>query len=201
MKKSIKIFIDSLDVLDTLNDEQAGQLFKAIRAYEVDKKEVLDGLMKAIFVPFKNNMERADEAYTRTVEANKANGLKGGRPKANGLKRKPNNPKKDKDKDKDKDTYIIPNGINIKAFDAWCDYKGKRYSVKAKTLAVTRLAKYDEATQQEMVDNSIMNSWSGLFELKQQNKVKSNKFTDKVDEYFSKQIQIGMGEIIDARID
>ena len=105
MKKSFKLFHDSLDVLDELSDEEAGQLFKAIRAYEVGDKLLLSGLMKAIFTPFKNNTDRAKLAYTATVEANKANGLKGGRPKrnkANGLKPNRNNPDKDKDKDKDK---------------------------------------------------------------------------------------------------
>ena len=151
--------------------------------------------MKAIFVPFKNNMERADEAYERTVEANKANGLKGGRPKANGLKRKPNNPKKDKDKD----TYIIPNGINIKAFNEWCTHKGSKYSKQGKTLSCNLLAKYDEATQQEMVDNSIMNNYKGLFEPKQQKAFKStNQTSDTIERYFAQQ---NKGEIIDARID
>ena len=140
MKKSIKIFTDSLDVLETLTDEQAGQLFKAIKAYEVNKEEVLDGLMKAIFVPFKNNIERADEAYTKVVEANKANGLKGGRPnrnKANGLKPNPNNPKKDKDKDKDKDKeYIAP----ILSFLNETLNTKYRTAIKTKTLILARVS-------------------------------------------------------------
>jgi|FLOH01.1.fsa_nt_gi hypothetical protein len=102
MKKSFKLFIDSLDVLDELSDEEAGKLFKAIREYELNEKEVLTGLMKAVFTPFKNNLDRAKQAYDAVCEANKANGLKGGRPnrnKANGLKPNRNNPDKDKDKD------------------------------------------------------------------------------------------------------
>ena len=104
MKKSFKLFIDSLDVLDELSDEEAGKLFKAIREYELNEKEVLTGLMKAIFTPFKNNSDRAKVAYNAVCEANKANGLKGGRPKQNkpiGLKANPNNPDKDNKKDKD----------------------------------------------------------------------------------------------------
>lgn len=107
MKKSFKLFIDSLDVLDELTDEQAGQLFKAIRQYEIDKTETLNGLMKAIFTPFKNNSDRAKDAYGAVCEANKANGLKGGRPKSEKnrmgfleTEQKPKNPDKDKDKDK-----------------------------------------------------------------------------------------------------
>ena len=98
MKKSFSLYIDSLDVLDQLSDEDAGKLFKAIRAYEIDETEILDGLLKAVFVPFKNNIDRAKESYSRVVEANKANGLKGGRPKrkkANGFTENPKNPNKD----------------------------------------------------------------------------------------------------------
>ena len=115
MKKSLKLFIDSLDVLDELSDEQAGVLFKAIRDYEINGTENLSGLMKAIFTPFKNNIDRAKVAYSEACERNKANGLKGGRPKAkksdtkqnkpSGLKSNPKNPDKDKDKDKDKIRY------------------------------------------------------------------------------------------------
>lgn len=104
MKKVFKIFIDSLDVLDELSDEQAGQLFKAIRAYEVSGEEVLSGLMKAVFTPFKNNSDRATAAYNAVCEANKANGIKGGRPKSEnnpmGLKlteQKPKNPKEEEE--------------------------------------------------------------------------------------------------------
>ncbi|TET88765.1 MAG: hypothetical protein E3J96_02665 [Sulfurovum sp.] len=108
MKKSFKLFIDSLDILDDLTDEQAGQLFKAIRAYEADGVETLGGLLRAVFNPFKTNSDRAKIAYKNVVERNKANGLKGGRPKTQdnpvGLLITQDNPKKaDKDKDKDKD--------------------------------------------------------------------------------------------------
>ena len=109
MKKSIKIFIDSLDVLEELTDEQAGQLFKAIRAYEIDNKEILTGILKAVFTPFKNNLDRAEVAYRAVCERNRVNGAKGGRPNPNkpsGLKSNPNNPKKDKDKDKDINTIV-----------------------------------------------------------------------------------------------
>lgn len=112
MKKSFKLYYDSLDVLSELSDEQAGQLLRAIVKYETEGEEILEGLMKAVFTPFKNNIDRANKAYTDVCERNKANGLKGGRPKAKethsvilGSEKTHSNPKKaDKDKDKDKDT-------------------------------------------------------------------------------------------------
>jgi len=120
MKKSFKLYTDSLDVLDELTDEQSGQLFKAIRAYELNQEEILTGLMKAIFTPFKNNIDRAKAEYEAVCERNKANGLKGGRPNPNkpsGLKSNPKNPDKDKDKDKDNTPFSFT--LNTKkSFDS-----------------------------------------------------------------------------------
>jgi len=134
MKKSFKLYYDSLDVLKELSDEQSGQLFKAIISYEKDGEEILEGLMKAVFTPFKNNIDRANIAYKAVCERNKANGLKGGRPKPTGTHSvkvgnnlTQDNPKeadKDKDKDKDKDT-IAP--INIISF-----YKDNISNLQAK---------------------------------------------------------------------
>jgi len=136
MKKSIKIFIDSLDVLEELTDEQAGQLFKAIKAYEVDNKEILTGLLKAVFTPFKNNIDRANIAYNAVCERNRANGAKGGRPNPNkpsGLKSNPNNPKKDKDKDINTIVEIVSflNNVTSSNFRASSD--------KTKSLIKSRL--------------------------------------------------------------
>ena len=137
MKKSFKLFIDSLDVLEELTDEQAGQLFRAIRAYEVDGIEILTGLMKAIFTPFKHNIDRAKAEYEAVCERNKANGLKGGRPnpvKPSGLESPP--VKADKDKDKDKDTIYsdVISHLNIKTGKSY-----KSNSNKTKDLITARI--------------------------------------------------------------
>ena len=135
MKKSFKLFLDSLDVLDELTDEQSGQLFKAIRAYEIDETEILTGLMKAIFTPFKNNIDRAKIEYITVCERNRANGAKGGRPnpkKPTGIFTNPNNLDKDKDKDKDKkrEEYIIiaEKPLEEKAIDYLNKLTGKKFT-------------------------------------------------------------------------
>lgn len=100
-KRSFLLHIDSLCVLDELTDAQAGKLFKTIKAYhlrdaercEQDGETGFDGLMddflmRVLFAPFKAQFDRDSERYIGTVEKNKANGLKGGRPK----KEKPQNP-------------------------------------------------------------------------------------------------------------
>lgn len=125
-RKSFVIHIDSLDILDELNDEQAGKLLKAIKAYHKDEDLELDFTTKLAFSQFKNQFIRDDEKYQKICERNKANGKKGGRPeqtnnnqevtnktKANpknpnkptGLSGNPKNPNKpDSDNDSDSDS-------------------------------------------------------------------------------------------------
>lgn len=144
-KKSLSLFIDSLDVLDDLTDEQAGQLFKAIREYEVNEKETLSGLMKAIFVPFKNGIDREKEAYKNQVARNKANGKKGGRPKSEDNPKNPvgfsetqQNPQKaynEEEEEKEEEKEYIPakmqEGIEEKFSLIWkaysLDFLGKKF--------------------------------------------------------------------------
>lgn len=56
--------------------------------------------------------------------------------------------------------------LNLEAFEEWCEYKGKNYSSKGKSLSANFLSKYDKTTQMQMVESSIRNGYKGLFELK-----------------------------------
>lgn len=73
--------MDSLDVLDELTAEQAGQLLLAMRDYNEGKQVQLSGLLKAVFIPFKNQFDRDFEKYQAIVLRNRENGAKGGKPK------------------------------------------------------------------------------------------------------------------------
>ena len=70
--KSFIIYKDSLQVLDELDDAQAGRLFKAIKAYQLGEAEIDDMLNDIVtrlaFVPFKSNFERDIEKYNDKVE-------------------------------------------------------------------------------------------------------------------------------------
>ncbi|ALV25056.1 helix-turn-helix domain protein [Campylobacter iguaniorum] len=63
------------------------------------------------------------------------------------------------------DISKYPN-LNHKAFTEWCEYKGKNYSDKGKTLSANTLSKFEPKIQQDMVNQSIQNNWAGLFEVK-----------------------------------
>lgn len=70
---------------------------------------------------------------------------------------------KQKEKTEDED---LPENINLEAFNQWCQYKGKNYSRQGKTLSANKLSKFTHKEQREMVNNSIMNNYKGLFEVK-----------------------------------
>lgn len=91
-RKSFVLHKDSLQVLDDLSDEQAGKLFKAIKAIQLSEEFELDAITKIALSPFKAQFARDNEKYERIVERNKNNGLKGGRPKTEDNPEEPKNP-------------------------------------------------------------------------------------------------------------
>ena len=107
-KKSFILHIDSLGILDSLNYEQAGRLFKAIKCYQEGDEIELDEVTKLIFFPFKSQFDRDQEKYENICIRNKNNGVKGGRPKTQNnpvgskeTQEPPKNLKNDKDSDSD----------------------------------------------------------------------------------------------------
>jgi hypothetical protein len=80
--KSFIIHIDSLEILKSLNNEQAGKLFKAIKQYQEDQTIIEeDQLIKIALIPFVSQFKRDKEKYDNICKRNKENGKNGGRPK------------------------------------------------------------------------------------------------------------------------
>ena len=80
-RKSFVLHIDSLEILDDLTNDQAGVLFKAIKAYQNDDEFNLESIVKMVFIPFKNQFIRDNEKYTKTCERRAVAGSKGGKQK------------------------------------------------------------------------------------------------------------------------
>ena len=89
-KRSFILHLDTLAVLDELDDKQAGKLFKAIKAYQLrgsvlnnqDVDTGFEGLMedfvtRIAFAPFKAQFDRDTEEYTRVKENNQEKGRLG----------------------------------------------------------------------------------------------------------------------------
>lgn len=73
--------MDSLVILDQMNDEQAGRFIKLIYQIKVTGSiPEMDFSMQMAVTPFINQFKRDDEKYQTAVERNTANGSKGGRP-------------------------------------------------------------------------------------------------------------------------
>ena len=134
MKKSFVLYIDHLSVLDELTDEQAGQLFKAINAHVNNKDYALNGLLNAVFIPFRNQIDRDTEKYNKIIERNKINGKKGGRPKTQSNPKKPTglsgNPKNPKKPDTDTDNVNENDNVNKNIYppefeEFWINYPRK----------------------------------------------------------------------------
>jgi hypothetical protein len=76
-KKSFLLYIDSLVILDKMNDEQAGKLFKLIYQFQTTGNANTDdfGLDMAL-TPFINQFKRDIEKYNDIASKNSDNGIK-----------------------------------------------------------------------------------------------------------------------------
>lgn len=86
MKNSFILFTEYSEYIEDLSAEQCGYLLKAIFEYEINGeiKTELDISTNIVFKIIKNNLNRANEKYNKSVENGKKGaiyGIKGGRPK------------------------------------------------------------------------------------------------------------------------
>ncbi len=108
MKKSFIMHLDSLDILDLLSSEQAGELFMAIRNYHLNKINPenplgslgleLSSEVKIALIPMIKQFERDQEKWEARAQRSRENGARGGRPrnpdKPTGFSRNPEEPRK-----------------------------------------------------------------------------------------------------------
>ncbi len=111
MKDNFLLKKSQQEVFETLTDEEAGKLIKGIFKYMRTGDSELTGMMKAIFIPIKNDIDKNEETYQKRCEINKQNGSLGGAPKGNQNAKKnkttENNPKTTENKQKQHDNNHI----------------------------------------------------------------------------------------------
>ena len=71
------------EIFNNLSNEDAGLLIKGIFEYINTGDSKLDGYLKVIFIPIKNDIDKNEENYQKRCETNKLIGSKGGAPKGN----------------------------------------------------------------------------------------------------------------------
>ena len=196
MRKTFEIHLNALGVVEDLSDEQAGKLFKAIKAHHFNEEITLDPITKVALHPFKMQFERDMEKYLGVVERNKINGSKGGRPKKQSKPKKPSglsgNPKKprkadndsvnDNDNDSDnvngKENTIKPDFFPQQTWDDFLEFRKSiksPMSEKAQALLANKIISYfnDGYNVVAMVEASIMNGWKSIYPDKNDSKQRS----------------------------
>lgn len=188
MKRDSVIFYRSFyEALKELDFETQAKVYNAILEYSLNFKEIeLTGVSKTIFTLIKPQLDANNKRYE--------NGKKGGKPKQEESEIKPKtNQKKTKPKPNknynvnynennnlnEKENYnalFFPEGFK----EIWIDYMEFRKSNKVKKYSkpeyeqkgidkLVRLSNGNKHTAREILDQSIENNWTGLFELKKQN--------------------------------
>jgi len=114
------IYTSHFEIINTLTDNQAGQLIKKIGD---SSYEITDPYVKGLYKGMEYDFTKQEENYKKIVERNRENGKKGGRPKTQENSNNPTgyletqetqvviletqqNPENLKDKDKDKDSSL-----------------------------------------------------------------------------------------------
>jgi hypothetical protein len=86
MKTSFVLHFDSLAMLDELTDEQAGQLFRAMKTFQLTGDMPQEFWLRVALTPFINQWSRDNLKWTKIAEMRKELGKKGGEAKRDKLK-------------------------------------------------------------------------------------------------------------------
>ena len=87
-QKGFIVYKDIHAVVDELTDEQAGKLFRGMIKYSADGTEPkFEGVLKFVFIPIKQQIDRDAEKYERKCEKNRENAKKRWERNSNGYER------------------------------------------------------------------------------------------------------------------
>lgn len=81
-KNSFILHLDSLEILDDMNDQETACLLRAMRDYNLGNEVKLIPTIKLVFKQFKNQFDRDAQKWEKTRERRAISGAKGGAKKA-----------------------------------------------------------------------------------------------------------------------
>lgn len=180
-RKSFILHYDALDILEELSNEQAGELLKAMLEYHTTGKHNLEGMMKVVFIPFKNQFDRDNEKYKETCKRNRINGLKNKKKnnplaptRSHSLKvdtqTDPNIAYNDSDNDSDSknDNNNKPDFLSEKSLEEFKEHRvklKKPMSDLAVSKFINKLRKLHEQNYcvQDLIDEAIENGWQTVY--------------------------------------
>ena len=190
-KKSVLLYCDIIHTVEQLDDADAGLLFKHYLRYINDQNpEPPNKLVQIVFEPIKQNLKRdlikwvtkstknSESANKRWSERNKEN--------ANACERIERNAK-----DADKDTVIVKVKDTVKentvpkteldlAFESYIEMRKKikkpatEHAIELVKKKLDELSKCNEPLKIKILNQSIVNCWQDIYELKQPQQ--GNKF-------------------------
>ena len=80
-KESFILYTEQKEVIDNLTDEDAGKLFKGIFDYALGNEPQFNNLLKLVFIPIRQQLERNAKKYAEIKEKRRIAGAKGGKQK------------------------------------------------------------------------------------------------------------------------
>ncbi len=81
IKESFVLYTAQKEVIDNLSDEDAGKLFKGIFEYVSGSEPNFNDLLKFIFIPIRQQLDRNAQKYAEIKEKRRVAGAKGGKQK------------------------------------------------------------------------------------------------------------------------
>lgn len=195
-KKSFISYCDWGEVFDSLTDSEAGKLVKHLYGYVRDQDPKSDKLTEALFIQMKQTLKRDLRKYEAYVEKQAINGAKGGRPKK-AKEPKPLLDNPTKAKKADSVNAIVSDSVNdiikvqrftklnnekfISEYLKWLDHRTKSKFKKLTNRGIELQLKLlnEQIDPIEIMNNSIMNGWQGLFQLKNNGKQPEKIMTQK----------------------
>jgi len=198
MTKSFILYQEYKENLSVLSQKQKGDLLDAIFAFNEDKEIKLEPLVDMAFSFIKSDLQRNKKKYENIAERNRINGAKGGRPskakKPSGLIGNPKKPREslndnvnDNDNDNDNKKKEDPQKIFHEAVgkqinqlgidpDTWDSFMEVRKNLKvteterATNMLLSKLTKMKDKGHdvKEVIEESVINNWKGVFEPKKQ---------------------------------
>jgi hypothetical protein len=103
---------------------------------------------------------------------------------------------------KNKQKVELPKNLNLEAWAEWLKFKGVKYTAQQQRLAIAKLDKHSQKEQQEMVENSILSGYKGLFSPKKQTnftkkRTVGEKNAEFLDKFYGDFGSAGQGEFIE----
>ena len=199
--KSFTIYEEYYELITLLSEEEQKEILLEIFKYMFEDKEPkLNDRQMKVFVNLKRPLDVSKKNSLRSMGNGAPKGNNNALKKQTKNKPKTNQTSNQKQTHQDvnvsnyDNNYVVNvNGnVNVKnkienkyfesikvntIFNEFLDLRKKLKAVnseRAITSLVNKLNNYDEETQYKMIENSIVNSWKGIFEIKEKTKRKDN---------------------------